>query len=539
MAFIKISKVGYRLPDRDLFLNLTASFGRGRQALVGGNGIGKSTLAKILAGKIEPDEGEIQVSGTVFYFPQTVPTREFFAESANEDLRALGLRDRISRLTTALGRLPIANSHASEWLSRIPERDHVDELSGGEFMRLRFLEMWAQVLAVESEGDETFVILDEPTNDLDRDGREFLKQWLLEREEGVLVISHDRALLDVLETGVGEIFELSNLGLKRYAGGHSSYEKEVSAERERTASAIRDLDRSLKKKTREMREKNERQQKRRRRGQEMADAGGLPRILVGALKRRAQETQGRIDASEAERVREAQRELLETQSERRLDPFLRLSFDGEIRSGSQVLLTVENLRLIDAIGRPCGWQGELNFQFKARDRLRIHGPNGVGKSSLLGILMGVGRPHTGNVWRAGLLTEPDRIGFLDQSQSVLVMGETVLETISKASRFGQGEIRNELAFYGFTGEMVHRKVESLSGGERLRLALARIFLGRRLPALLVLDEPTNSLDFRSIDLLESAIEGFPGGVILVSHDEAFLKSAQGFSDFVLESFQGD
>lgn len=514
MAFIKLIKVGYRLPDRVLFSGLTVAFGRGRQALVGWNGVGKSTLAKLIAEKIELDEGEIQRSGEVFYFAQNVSSR----------LAEVSLVERIAHLRDEFGKYDVS-TRATEWLSRVPPRESVESLSGGEFMRLRFLEMWAHVLAKEAEGHETFIVLDEPTNDLDRDGRDFISEWLSLRIDGVLVISHDRELLE----NVDEIFELSNLGLKRYAGGYSSFKDASEGERERNASEIRDLDRELKRKSREKSEKQERQEKRMRRGQAEADAGGLPRILLGGRKRRAQETAGRIDSAESDRVREAKRGLIEAQGERRLDPFIRLSFDGEARSASQVLLTVENLKLADG----SGWTGTLNFQMKAQDRLRVRGPNGSGKSSLLRILMGRGRPYDGKLWRAGLLDDVDRIGFLDQSQSVLVAGETVLETISKSSRFGIGEIRNELAFYGFTGETVHLKVENLSGGERLRLALARIFLGRKLPAMLVLDEPTNNLDFRSIDFLERAIEGFPGGVLLVSHDEVFLDSMKHFEDLEL------
>ncbi len=496
MTQIILSKVGYSLPGRELFRDLDMTLGKGRQALVGRNGVGKSTLARIIAGELMPDEGSIRGSMRVLTHRQSVTTS------------GLGLKE----IEEIFGRSSRVRFAWRDWLREIPQRDSLVNLSGGERMRLRLLQTLAESVRLEEEGLETMIILDEPSNDLDRAGRAFLREWIRARESGLLLISHDRELLE----DVDQIFELSSLGLKTYAGGFTEYDEAVQNERARHEKAVRDSHRVVRERSDEKHEKEERQAKRSRQGQKAADRGGIPRILLGARKRRAEATTAKIHVNESERVEKAREVLREAHAQKRIDPFLRLDFEGERRPVSQVLVTAENLKLC--------WPHALTFQIRAQDRIHVLGANGVGKSSLLNILMGRGRPFEGLLWRAGILSEPGRVGYLDQSQSNLVSSESVLETISKSSRFSLSEIRGELAFYGFTRDSVKHPVSTLSGGERLRLALAQIFLGARKPALLVLDEPTNNLDFESIELLERAIDHFPGSVILVTHDEVFRTS---------------
>lgn len=514
MSSIQLSAVGFALPDRDLFSDVHMTLGRRRQALVGSNGSGKSTLARILAGEVAPSSGAVTSSSPVIQFRQ----------AASVDERSLRMRR--DEIESALGRLQSRFDWRS-WWRRVPDRDRVSELSGGELMRLRFLEFLAETARLENDGVLPFLILDEPTNDLDRDGRQMILDWVKTRGNRLLIISHDRELLE----NVDEIFEISSLGIRSYGGGYSTYAELAKAEREQAEESVRLAARHLKRTSREREEKKERQEKRMRRGQREADRGGMPRILVGARKRAAERTRARVEVEENERVDDADREVRAALNEKRLDPFIRLEFSGDERPASQILLTADRLQLSE--GPP--WPVPLSFQLKARDRIWIQGPNGAGKSSLLKVIQGHGRATTGAIWRSRLLTEADRVGVLDQSQSILNPDDSAFETIQRSTRFGPDEVRSELAFYGFKNQGVFTRVCNLSGGERLRLALARIFLGKHLPALLLLDEPTNNLDFNSVDLLRRAVQTFPGGVILITHDEVFGKSLGGFESWILHT----
>lgn len=448
---------------------------------MGDNGVGKSTLARILAGTLDAHEGHVVRRGQVLFLPQ-------FSESLD------GAKD---------------------------------FSSGGEKRMARLRTLFAKVERFEQDGVEVFVILDEPTNDLDRSGRAFVIDWVRARRDRLLIISHDHELLEEVD----DIVELSSLGLRSYGGGFKVYLEASQRERAGAAARADEVAREFRKKKREKHEKLETQERRSNHAKKVASETGMARILVGARKRRAQKTSAKIEVRESKRVETADRGVREAQSRVIETTFLRLNFQADARPVSQVLILADSLQLKTGPR----WPKPLTFQFRARDRLWIRGRSGLGKTSLVEVLRGRGRPTEGALTRAAVLSEADRIGFLDQNQSSLVAADTVLETVGRFSRFSADDLRHELSFYGFTGDRVFLRVEQLSGGERLRLALAQIFLASRLPLMLILDEPTNNLDFRSLELLRVAIEHFSGGIFLITHDETFGRSLDNFETWDLES----
>lgn len=487
--------LAYELPQGDLlFSNISFSWAFAKCALVGPNGVGKSTLAKILSGQLAVTTGDLLISAPVTYLeqlaePPTMTTAEYLAE---------------------LWESPTADPQIwGPLLADIPLEGSLTHLSGGQWTRVRI----AHAL-IQPQG---LLILDEPTNNLDRSARSLIVDFVRHYGGALLLISHDRELLNVVDG----IWELSSQGLSVYGGNFAFYEEEKIKERAHLADKIERARKEKKKVEREHHEKLEAQEKRMRRGQKIADRGGLPRILVGGLKRRAQETHAKIHNNETKRSEQAQenlRHLVDQQKmESNLHPFM---IDTSLPEGKLVLECQDfNLRYE---GGDYLWPEPLSFTLKGPGTWVLRGPNGVGKSSLLKYFMQqlqedsievTGLCHRGSVASA----------YLDQHYTILDKEKTVFENVMETSRYDTVETRNFLARFQFMKESVLQKVDTLSGGERLKACLAKIFLMKPVPQLLILDEPTNNLDLDSLATLEEFLSSYGGALIVVSHDEVFLE----------------
>ncbi len=446
--------------------NLTVSAGE-RIGLIGRNGTGKSSLLAVLAGRQALDEGEVQRrDGLAIAFVEQEP-----ALPPAADLRAsLALRDASAdphaearhafdvRLAAMLDRFGLA-----------PDRSPAG-LSGGERKRA------ALALAFALEPD--LLLLDEPTNHLDFAGIERLEE-LAARAAALVVVTHDRRFLDRVAT---RIIELDRGILRSYPGNFAAYERAKAQELAAEALANRRFDKFWK--------------------QEEAW------IRQGVEARRTR-NEGRVRRLEQLRAdRAARRERIGD---------LRISLDAGERSGR---LVAE----LQDVGKQFGAKTivrNLSMRIMRGDRLGLIGPNGVGKTTLLRLMLGEIAPDSGTV-RTGTNL---RVAYFDQLRSQLDPDRTVAETISPGSDWVEvnGErkhVTTYLADFLFPSRRARSPVRMLSGGERHRLLLARLFAQ---PAnLLVLDEPTNDLDMESLELLEATLLGYSGTLLLVSHDRAFL-----------------
>lgn len=481
---IKLNSVGHEAAGRPLFSGLAFNFGRRRYGLVGANGVGKTTLARLMAGLATPFEGTIE--GRAVYFPQReeppdVTLAEYLSESWGGDLTA--------ELTAGLD----------------PARD-LRDLSGGEWTRARL----AKIAATGS----SFLILDEPTNDLDRDGRDIVRRFVAGFAGGLLVISHDRELLATVDA----VVELSTKGLALYGGNFEFYRGEREAERDRDERDLAEAKRFAKKAERERATSLARQEKRMRSGAAEAVRGGMPKILLGARKRRAQKSLGKLVRREDQAVRSARGEARDAWEAMKTEAFLRLDFESARVPEGKVVVSLEEFQWMFEGGRPL-WASPLSWSVRGPQRWHLRGPNGSGKTTLLRKI--VGREKSGT---ATGRAEIPRLAtaYLDQKYGELAPRKSVIANIQESTRFSQEQLRNELAFYGFVGDRVFQTVETLSGGELLRASLAKMFLGAKIPELIVLDEPTNNLDLASIEVLEGALETFEGALVVVSHDADFV-----------------
>lgn len=483
-SIITVRDVSFELSNGRLLLqNLNFSLETKLTALVGPNGVGKTCLAKLLAGEMPPTEGTIRRNGSLTFFPQ----RQAPEPISVDHYLALDY------IWSELG---------EKLLQGIDRQNLCTNLSGGQWMRVRLTKTL----------NEQFLILDEPTNDLDREGREALLQFLRENQNGALLISHDRECLQLCE----DVLEMSNRGLAKFGGGWTAYEEAKEQERGHLKTKLERATRERDAAYQDRQEQKEKQEKRNRRGSEMAARGGIPKILFGARKRRAQTTTGRIDSETLDRANQNAREAFEAFSELKVDPVMYADLAGIEIPNQKLVAEAQNFNI-----RFSDWlyQEDLNFSWRGNIRLALKGANGSGKSTLLKALLGESFQSRGEIRRGFLETL-----YLDQTCGILDDTRSVIENVQEVSTLDESEIRNGLAKFLFTKEKVFQKVGSLSGGERLRAALARGLLGSVKPQLLILDEPTNNLDLANIEFLENLILQFRGALILISHDEVFLQN---------------
>lgn len=495
---IKLNSVRHEVAGALLFENISVALaGPKRYGLVGPNGVGKTTLAKIMAGEISPASGTVSADSVLYFAQSEVPAEISLAEYLSEVWDSPGASDSwVAKLTAGLD------------FSR-----SLRDLSGGEWMRAR--------LALCLSRSPSFLILDEPSNNLDREGKAGVLRLLREFSGGVLLISHDRELLAEVET----VLELSNQGISVYGGNFETYWEARESERQGQLRRLEKQKKTAQKLEREKIAKFESQEKRMRTAAAGAADSGLPKILLGQRKRKAQASLGKVIRQEGERVESATQKTTKLWLDAKLDPFVRLNFSAVEVPANQVLVSAENLQWTFAGSVTPLWPRALSFQVRGPQRWQILGANGSGKSTLLKLILHQLPAGSGRL--EGRLVTPERaVAYLDQSYRILDPTKSVLDNILGSSRLGETELRNELAFYGFRGDQVFQKIESLSGGEKLKAGLAKIFLGASIPELLILDEPTNNLDLGSLGLLEAALRNFRGALILVCHDAEFTKNLE-------------
>jgi ATP-binding cassette subfamily F protein uup len=444
-----------------------------RIGLIGRNGTGKSTLLKLLAGRIALDEGEIQRrDGLRIALVEQEPVLP-----AAPTLREAVLREAAERSTGAAGsgddREELRRTtQVAEYLDRFAVAGNsTPELSsGGERKRA--------ALASAFAADADVLLLDEPTNHLDIEGIERL-ETLLARAAAAIVITHDREFLDRTAT---RIVELDRGVLRSYAGNFARYEELKGAELEAESAAYQRFDKQL--------------------AQEEAW------IRKGVEARRTRD-EGRVQRLERLRAERAVR--------RDRVGSLSLNLDAGERSGR---LVAELHEVSKRFGERTIVKG-LSVRVMRGDRIGIIGRNGAGKSTLLRLLLGLEAPDSGSV-RAGTNL---KVAYFDQMRAALDPERTVLDTIADGSDWVETgtqrkHVMSYLADFLFAPQRAHAPVKMLSGGERNRLMLARLFA--RPANLLVLDEPTNDLDIDSLELLEQTLQDYSGTILLVSHDRRFL-----------------
>ena len=510
MPLISVNKVSKSYHSRLLLDEVSFSVERGDKiALIGNNGTGKSTLFKMIQGKVSPDEGEVLHHGTSIagYLTQNMEEldmggslliseelqkiedrmREAEYRLAHADssqsqsllrtyeqltsrFEALGGYDYEPRMKAALAGLGLSNI---DWT-----RD-VNSFSGGEKMRICLARL------IVSRPD--ILLLDEPTNHLDTDAMEWLESFIRSYGGAVLLISHDRYFIDQTVT---KVFELENGHITAYRGNYTDYKEQKQRFLEDQRQVVANLEKEL---TRQE---------------------GVTQTMLSHRNISGYHAREKVVAKLSEKL-SAERAKLSGGP-------LKMSFKlmPEERSGDpdKKLLEARDLGKTFPDGKVLF--SHVSFEIKASDKMFLLGPNGCGKSTMLSLLLGKIPEFDGDV----LISGSSRIGYMGQFVDFESEERTILEELMERSELGETSARNLLARFGFRDIDVYKKISVLSGGERSRLYLCCLLEEK--PELLFLDEPTNHLDIESREVLEDALAGYNGAILAVSHDRYFIEKCQ-------------
>ncbi|UGU33960.1 ATP-binding cassette domain-containing protein [Mycolicibacterium smegmatis] len=512
------SNLSFSWPDDTvLFSDLSFSVGPGRTGLVAPNGAGKSTLLKLIAGEYRPTAGSVSVDGTVGYLPQTLPFTGDLTVAA-----VLGIApviDALAALASGVVSDDVFTTIGDDWdieersraqldrlgLDTVALDRRLDTLSGGEVVSLG--------LAAQLLKRPEVLMLDEPTNNLDSAARQRFYDALDGYSGCLLVVSHDRALLDRMD----QIAELYRGEVVFYGGNFTAYRETVEANQRAAESSIRNAEQQLKREKRQMQEARERAARRSSAAARNLKDAGLPKIVAGKLKRDAQESAAKSDDVHAKRVDAARARLEDAERALRDDKVIVLDLpDTEVPAG-RTLFTGTGLQ-ISRGGRNLFADNGIDVSIRGPERIALTGSNGAGKSTLLRIIDGQLRPDGGTCQQAD-----GRVAYLSQRLDLLDLDRSVAESLAaSAPSLTHTRRMHLLAQFLFRGDRIHLPVGALSGGERLRATLACVLFAEPAPQLLLLDEPTNNLDLVSVGQLESALNAYRGAFVVVSHDERFL-----------------
>ncbi|MEN3747497.1 ABC-F family ATP-binding cassette domain-containing protein [Sphingomonas sp. HF-S3] len=511
MPAITLSNLAWSTPDGTrLFDDLTLGFGRERAGLIGRNGTGKTSLLRLIAGDLLPHSGSISVDGTIALLRQSVAPDEGETIADLFGVRdALDLLDRAARGDAEMNELAEADwtleSRIEGALAQLrldaPLATPLSTLSGGQRTRAGL------AAAILAEPD--FLLLDEPTNNLDRDGRDAVLTLLAGWRAGAIVVSHDRELLEAMDA----IVELTSLGATRYGGSWSAWRERRALELAAVEHDLADAERRLAQAARAAQHQAERKSRKDGAGKRKAAKGGQPRILLGAMKNRAEASSGDArrlaerQIGDARDVAEAARARVEV-----LKP-ITATLPPSGLPGNYTVVQLDRL----TIGHDRPLAQEISYALIGPRRVAITGPNGSGKSTLLRVIAGQMTPL------AGTVRVTDRLAMLDQQASLLDPSLSIRDNFARLNPgASENACRAALARFAFRADAALQIVGTLSGGQTLRAGLACTLGGARPPWLLILDEPTNHLDLDSIEAVEAGLSAYDGALLVVSHDAAFL-----------------
>jgi len=479
--------------ERSLFKNISLSvFPGDRIALVGKNGVGKSTLLQCLARQRQPTQGKVSSQASVVYVSQLSSLKKIAQKQS--------VLEFLSAVTDAWWEVEHCLDSLFNTVLDLSSPTHC--LSGGEMMQLS--------LAISLWRKPDLLLLDEPTNHLDYLALEQLRQALSQFKGAFIIVSHKPFFLDQV---VDMTWELTPVGLRVYGGNYSFYRERRQMERKAAERSHETARKELKRTKATILKEQKRAAQSSRKGRQQFLAGGIPRIVAGGLQRSAEQIAGKLKTKHEAAVTAATKKMAETKVSVHKATSVQLSAKSQKHRN---LIEVSHADL---------WMGErvlvrdVSLRMVSGDRIAIAGPNGSGKSSLIKAILGL---DTAAVFKTGDIQLADmQTVYLDQRYELIDRSQTVLENMHSAnSTLAYQLLRQQLGHFLFFNDDVYKPAAVLSGGELARLAIAMITISEL--DLLILDEPTNNLDIETVNQIINGLSQYQGALCVISHDLYFL-----------------
>lgn len=515
-----LQNITYIHPNRELlFSDISLTINRqDKIALTGNNGTGKSTLLKILCGNLQPSKGLVKADVQPYYVPQILGQFNHLtiAEALQIDQKLKAFAEILDGQVTDANLELLGDDWTieercreafSKWkLEGMDLAQKMETLSGGQKTRV-FL------AGIDIHQPEA-VLLDEPSNHLDAFSRNQLYAYIKSTKNTLVVVSHDRALLDLLDT----VCELSHRGITVYGGNYAFYAAQKMIESEALSQDLKNKEKALRKAKETEKESLERQQKLDARGKKKQEKAGLPTISMNTLKNNAEKSTSRMKNVHAEKVGAISGELGQLRKALPGTDKMKLDLDHSGLHKGKVLVAAKDIQF--GYDNHELWPQALNFQIHSGERIAFEGANGSGKTTLIRMILGRLEPQSGSIVRAGSETI-----YMDQDYSLI---DDALSVYEQAQAYNSGalqehEVKVRLNRFLFTSAYWDKPCKALSGGEKMRLMLCSLTISNQAPDIIVLDEPTNNLDLQNIAILTAAINEYQGTLLVVSHDTRFLE----------------
>lgn len=532
---ISLQQISYIHPDKEiLFSDLNFSISKDQKlGIVGNNGCGKSTLLQIIAGQRSPSSGIIVRPDHLYYIPQ---------HFGQYDSLTIAQAIRIDRKQQALHSILAGDASADhfalledDWnieersiaaldswgLEQFPLSYPMRLLSGGEKTRV--------FLAAIDIHHPSVILMDEPTNHLDSSGRQRLCSWVEKCRSTLLIVSHDRTLLNLLP----EICELEKHRITYYGGNYEFYKEQKEMAQQALLKHIDEKEKAQRLVNKIARETAERRDKQNVRGEKHNMKKGIPRIMLNALQGKSEKSTTKLNHIHQEKAEKLADERNQLRSSLSSTAALKTDFNDSFLHAGKMLITATDInfsyhtaRNINEIQQSSHssehflWQTPLCFQLKSGDRLRIEGLNGSGKTTFLKLITGQLYPQTGVLVRADFTYV-----YLDQEYSMIDNRYSILEQAYayNTRNLPEHELKIILNRYLFPASEWEKPCRKLSGGEKMRLAFCCLMISNNTPDLFILDEPTNNLDIQSIEIITKTIKNYAGTVVAISHDDYFIE----------------